>query len=69
MNAKALTDHGAAVLVPDSELQDERFDQTVLELLGDEELRGNMRLASRQLGGNGAAKKLADQIEAMLGQR
>lgn len=58
-NAATMVEHGAAVLVPDSELDDERFPQALLGLIGDAEARATMAAASRELGRPDAADRVA----------
>jgi len=58
-NAAAMVAHGAAELVADSELDDERFGDIVCGLLPDAERRASMAAASRSLGRPDAADRVA----------
>jgi UDP-N-acetylglucosamine--N-acetylmuramyl-(pentapeptide) pyrophosphoryl-undecaprenol N-acetylglucosamine transferase len=58
-NAATMVAHGAAELIPDSELDGERFGAVVLELLSDDARRANMSAASRGLGRPDAAQHVA----------
>ena len=58
-NAAAMVAHGAAELVPDSELDDERFGDIVCGLLPDAGRRASMAAASRSLGRPDAADRVA----------
>lgn len=58
-NAQAMVAHGAAVLIADSELDDERFGDELVALLSDAELRATMSAASRALGRADAAERVA----------
>lgn len=68
-NAKSLVDSGAALLVPDDQLDKVLFKRAVLDTLDDPQRREQMREVARKLGHGMAAKKLADQIEIAVGQR
>jgi len=57
-NARTMVAHGAAELVADSELDDERFGDILLGILGDAERRATMSDASRALGRPDAAKRV-----------
>ncbi len=57
-NAEALVTHGAAVLIPDAELDSERFAGELLGLLGDVGRRATMSAASRALGRLDAAERV-----------
>jgi UDP-N-acetylglucosamine--N-acetylmuramyl-(pentapeptide) pyrophosphoryl-undecaprenol N-acetylglucosamine transferase len=59
-NAATIVAHGGAELVPDSELDQERFGDIVVRLLSDAEGRANMAAASRALGRPDAAQRVAD---------
>ncbi|MBI5230656.1 MAG: undecaprenyldiphospho-muramoylpentapeptide beta-N-acetylglucosaminyltransferase [Coriobacteriales bacterium] len=59
-NAKALAEHGAAMLVTDSELDTPRFGDSLLALLGDEGQRANMAAASSALARPDAGERVAD---------
>lgn len=58
-NADALVEHGAAVLVPDSELDSSRFGDELDRMLQDPVVRANMSAASRSLGRPDAAERVA----------
>jgi UDP-N-acetylglucosamine--N-acetylmuramyl-(pentapeptide) pyrophosphoryl-undecaprenol N-acetylglucosamine transferase len=58
-NAAAMVAHGAAELIPDSDLDRERFGDIVLTLLADPERRATMAAASRSLGRPDAADRVA----------
>ena len=58
-NAGAMVAHGAAELVPDAELDDERFGDIVTALLSDPERRASMAAASGALGRPDAADRVA----------
>lgn len=60
-NAKALTDAGAAVLVPDREL-DERLEEELIRLLNDDAKRQSMATACKSLGNPNAGKIVAEKI-------
>ncbi len=57
-NAAACVQNGAAVLVADAELDEERFGDELLALLGDAERRATMSAASRTLGRPDAAQRV-----------
>ena len=59
MNARSLAEAGAAVLVPDSELDGERLARELDRLIGDPQLLGSMAAAARRLGRPGAASEVA----------
>ena len=54
-NARAMVEHGAAVVVPDASIDDQRFGDELIALLGDGERRASMAAASRALGRPDAA--------------
>jgi len=62
-NARRLSDAGAAVVVPDSELDVERLAAEVDRLLADRAQRDRMREAARRLGRPGAADAVAALAE------
>lgn len=62
-NARYLVDAGAAILVTDDELDTPRFADELLPLLDDRARIAEMRGNARNLGGAGAAGKLADELE------
>ena len=57
-NAATLVEHGAAVLVPDADLDSERFGDQLVGLLSDPRRRATMAAASRALGRPDAAKRV-----------
>ena len=57
-NARTMVAHGAAELVADSELDDERFGDILLGILGDAVRRATMSDASRALGRPDAANRV-----------
>jgi UDP-N-acetylglucosamine--N-acetylmuramyl-(pentapeptide) pyrophosphoryl-undecaprenol N-acetylglucosamine transferase len=57
-NARACVENGAAVLVADSELDEERFGDELVALLGDPQRRATMAAASRELGRPDAAERV-----------
>ena len=57
-NAGACVDSGAAVLVPDALLDEERFGDELVALLGDPARRATMAAASRELGRPDAAERV-----------
>ena len=66
-NAHYLVDAGAALLVPDSELDGASFSSALLGLLDDAGRRRAMREAASGLGQAQAARALADQVESVAG--
>ena len=58
-NAASLVEHGAAELVADADLDDERFGDIVVGLLSDPSRRATMAAASRALGRPDAAVRVA----------
>lgn len=62
-NAHYLVDAGAAHLLPDAEVETERFREEVLSLVDNAEERGAMRKAAEGLGQAHAAAALADEVE------
>lgn len=64
VNARRLTDAGAAVLVPDGELDADRLAAELDRLVGDEDLRAKMSEAARTLGRPDAAERVAALVEA-----
>jgi UDP-N-acetylglucosamine--N-acetylmuramyl-(pentapeptide) pyrophosphoryl-undecaprenol N-acetylglucosamine transferase len=60
LNAQALVEHDAAVMVPDAEIDDSRFGDVIVELLVDGERRASMAAASKALGRPGAAADVAE---------
>ena len=60
-----LVDAGAALLVPDAELDGASFSSALTGLLDEPERRAAMREAARGLGSAQAASTLADQVESV----
>lgn len=58
-NAATMVEHGAALLIRDSELDDEGFEEALLGLIRDAEARATMAAASRALGRPDAAERVA----------
>ena len=58
-NAATMVEHGAAVLVADSELDGDCFAEALLGLIGDSQARATMAAASRELGRPDAADRVA----------
>ncbi len=69
LNARALAAAGAAVIVPEGELDENRMANLIQELLGDAALLGRMSKAALSLGRPDAASRLADEIEDMKKNR
>lgn len=63
LNARTLADAGAAVLVPDSELDGERLARELDRLIGDRDLLDSMAAAAEGLGRPDAASKVAALAE------
>ena len=63
VNARRLADAGAAVVIPDAELDTDRLALELERLLGDESLRLRMGSAARSLGRAGAAAAVAELVE------
>lgn len=63
-NAQRLADAGAAVLVPDAELDGDRLAAELQRLLGAEASRRKMAEAARAMGRPDAAARVADLVEA-----
>lgn len=66
-NARSLVDAGAALLVPDAELDGERLAAEIGSLLAAGERRGRMAAASRGLARPEAARQVADEIRRLSG--
>jgi UDP-N-acetylglucosamine--N-acetylmuramyl-(pentapeptide) pyrophosphoryl-undecaprenol N-acetylglucosamine transferase len=66
-NARAMVEHGAAVLVADAELDDERFGDIVVGLLAEPGRRATMAAASRALGRPDAADRVAALARDVVG--
>lgn len=67
-NARFLVDAGAAVLVPDAQIDDPVFSSELLGLLDEPARRDAMREAALGLGQSRAAAALADEVEAAAGR-
>lgn len=67
-NARTMVAHGAAELVADSELDDERFGDIILGVLGDAVRRATMSDASRGLGRPDAAQRVVALVRESVGQ-
>ncbi|WP_077597764.1 undecaprenyldiphospho-muramoylpentapeptide beta-N-acetylglucosaminyltransferase [Olsenella urininfantis] len=65
-NARYLVDAGAAVMIADSDIDEESFSQELLSLVDDPRSREAMRAAARGLGQDRAASALADQVESAV---
>jgi UDP-N-acetylglucosamine--N-acetylmuramyl-(pentapeptide) pyrophosphoryl-undecaprenol N-acetylglucosamine transferase len=61
-NARWMADAGAAIVIPDGELNAQRLVQEVAELLGDEERLAAMARASKGLARPDAAKEIAHEL-------
>ncbi len=59
-NAAAMVAHGAAILVPDAELDDERFGNELVALIQDPVRRDTMSAASRALGRPDASSQVVE---------
>ena len=67
-NARFLVDAGAAVLVPDAQIDEAVFSSELLGLLDEPARRDTMREAALGLGQSRAAAALADEVEAAAGR-
>ncbi len=65
-NAEWMARAGAAIVIPDAELEPGRLREVVGELLGDDVLLERMTAASRALAKPDAAKQIADEVLAAL---
>lgn len=63
-NARALADHGAALLIPDAELTESRLREAVDGLLADTDRLDDMSARSKQIGRPHAAAAVADLVES-----
>ena len=63
-NARYLVDAGAAVMVPDDDIDAPVFSRELLSLVDDADRREHMRRRAKSLGQSEAASALADQVEA-----
>ena len=64
-NAHLLADEGAALIVPDADIDAPVFSQTLFSLLDGPALRAQMQTAARTLAQDRAAAVLADKVEAI----
>jgi len=65
-NAHLLVDEGAAVLLPDDEIDSPAFAEMLLGLVDDAGRRDDMRAAAHRLAQDRAAAELADAVEALV---
>ena len=63
VNARYLVDAGAAVLLPDDQIDTPAFLESLRSLIDDGERRTSMRQAAKSLAQDRAAMALADQVE------
>ncbi len=68
-NARTLADAGAAVVLPDDDCDAERLDEILTSLLADPERLEAMGESARSLGMIDAAERLADLVQAQVGER
>lgn len=61
-NAKALSDNGAAVLIPNDEVGSERAYKQILSLIENDAKREAMKEVARKLGKPNAAKEIAESV-------
>lgn len=66
MNARLLSDAGAALVCADAQIDGDDFRDELLDLLRDEGRRADMRAAARGLAQDRAAQALADELEALV---
>jgi UDP-N-acetylglucosamine--N-acetylmuramyl-(pentapeptide) pyrophosphoryl-undecaprenol N-acetylglucosamine transferase len=64
-NARWMADGGAALVIPDAELDAERLSAAAIELLGDPSRLARMRAAARSLSRPDAAERIAEGILRM----
>ncbi len=69
LNAKALSDKGAAVLIPNDEIASEGAYRQILELIEDDEKRNAMKARAKKLGKPNAAKEIAESAIRLASQR
>lgn len=67
-NAHYLVDAGAALLLPDDQIDTPQFADDILGLVDDPRRRSAMRAAARDLGQDRAASALADQVENVVAE-
>lgn len=68
-NAQSLVEAGAAVLVPDAQLQSYDLTRLVRQLLDDEKKRMAMSMSASALGHRGAAEAIVQRIHEFMGWR
>ncbi|MBP3884617.1 MAG: UDP-N-acetylglucosamine--N-acetylmuramyl-(pentapeptide) pyrophosphoryl-undecaprenol N-acetylglucosamine transferase [Olsenella sp.] len=68
-NARYLVDAGAAIMMPDDEIDTPGFASSLFSLIDDESKRADMVAAARGLGQDKAASALADQVESAASLR
>lgn len=68
-NARYLVDAGAAIMMPDDEIDTPAFATSLLSLVDDGARRSEMAAAARGLGQDKAASALADQVESAASLR
>jgi UDP-N-acetylglucosamine--N-acetylmuramyl-(pentapeptide) pyrophosphoryl-undecaprenol N-acetylglucosamine transferase len=68
-NGRALEKKGAAVVIVERDITEERLKNTVLELLNNKEKLEHMALNSKQLGIKNATEKIGDIISELLGSK
>ncbi len=68
-NARYLVDAGAAIMMPDDEIDTPAFATNLLSLIDDGARRAEMAAAARGLGQDKAASALADQVESAASLR
>lgn len=68
-NAQALAAQGAAVVIRESELNEERLFDAMMSLLKDEEKRSRMEACSKKMGRPEAAATIVNHCEALIEQR
>lgn len=61
-NARTLADRGAAVMILDKDLGTKRFENTLMDLLGNDQKRERMRSKSLELGKPEAVKRIVDDL-------
>lgn len=69
MNARACVEAGAALMVPDAEVEGPQFAQALVRLIEDGDLRGRMAAAARAQKTRDAAALLADEVLAAAARR
>ncbi len=69
VNARFLVDAGAARLMPDDDIDTERFPELLFELVDNAELRCEMRQAAQKLPSRASTQILADHVEEVAQHR